>query len=101
MKMQQQQEYRGIGKRLYPGLFHPAGFLVKFHWNHSFRGNSLPHHYPVCFIRVKNRTTFIAPPVEPPQAPMNIKARITILAPACQEPKSAVTKPVVVMIEIA
>ena len=56
---------------------------------------------PAFFIRVRIRTTFIAPPVEPPQAPMNIKAKSTILAPELHKPKLEVTKPVPVMIEIA
>ena len=62
----------------------------------SARFNSLTH----ALKRIIILPTFKPPPVEPPQAPMNISVIRIIWENIGQELKSAVTKPVVVITEI-
>ncbi len=54
----------------------------------------------VCFANTTTRTTLNPPPVDPPMAPMNMRPSSTTCPNTGQAPKSAVVKPVVLMMAV-
>ena len=56
-----------------------------------------PTSFTADFTKTTMRLTLMPPPVEPAQAPQNIRSTSTVFAAECQRSKSTVAKPVVVM----